>query len=419
MENRIKESINHPEQLEKLYRDDKKGFEKAFAAIYPEVAPNDIAYCWKTRLEYDHSKEDAPQTWKADLLFLVIASVTAGLLIKLPQLLGFSAEESLFYEKNAGLIVFFGLSFFAFLTKGAFNPKQLIVVIAVFILSAVYINLLPSHSYSHSVTLAYIHLPLMIWCLYGLVFTDFDMKDKDKRMDYLKYNGDLAILVALIAITGGILTGVTIGLFSAIEMNIEQFYVDYIVLWGAVSAPIVATWIIRNYPSVAGKIAPVIAVIFSPLVLITLVIYLVSIMITGKDPYNDRDFLIVFNLMLLGVMAIIVFSISEISVQKRQRFNEITLLALTAITLIIDLVALSAIVYRLGEYGFTPNRTAVLGSNLLIFGNLVLIMVDLFRVNFSGKEVKKVELTISGYLPVYALWTIFVVFGIPILFGLK
>jgi hypothetical protein len=71
--------------------------------------------------------------------------------------------------------------------------------------------------------------------------------------------------------------------------------------------------------------------------------------------------------MLIGVMGIIVFSISETSINRRQKFNELVLFILSIITLIIDLVALSAIFYRLSEYGVTPNRLAVLGSNILIF----------------------------------------------------
>jgi len=95
------------------------------------------------------------------------------------------------------------------------------------------------------------------------------------------------------------------------------------------------------------------------------------------------------------------------------------LFGLSIITLLVDLVALSAIVYRLGEYGFTPNRTAVLGSNLLIFGHLVLIMIDLFKVTFKGGQFDGVERTIARYLPVYTVWTIVVTFGFPFLFGMK
>ena len=419
MKDKIKENIDNPLQLEKIYTADKKGFEKAFFEIYQEIAEHKISEFWKIRLEFNNTKEDLFKTGKKDILFLIITCAIAAFLIEIPHLLNFNPEDFLFYAKNAGLIVFAGLSIYAFLTKDSIRTRHIVIAVSVFIATAVYINLLPSNRDSNSINLAYIHLPLMIWCLYGLIFIGFDTKDKIRRMDYIKYNGDLAILFALIAIAGGILTAVTIGLFSAIGLNIEQFYVDYIVVPGAVSAPVVATFIIRNYPFVTNKIAPIIANIFSPLVLVTLVVYLVSIIFTGKDPYNDRDFLIVFNLMLLGVMGIVVFSISETSLNKKQRFTEMILFALTIITLIIDLIAISAILYRLGEFGFTPNRVAVLGSNVLIFVNLVFIMIDLFRANFRNKEIRQVELTIANYLPVYALWTIFVVFGMPIIFGLK
>lgn len=419
MQTEIRENIGNPKQLEELYRSDKKGFQNAFTLLYPEISGYEMADFWKARLEYGDKKEDAVLIRKSDIFFLAISCAIAGLLIKLPEIFGFDAEASLFYQKNAGLIVLFALSLFAFLNRKSLNLKQVLISFTVFNLSAVYINLIPSGCERDSVVLAYIHLPLLIWCLYGLIFIDFDTKDTIKRMDYLKYNGDLAILLPLIAIAGGILTGVTIGLFSAIDLNIERLYFEFVVILGAVSAPVVATWIIRTYPSVAGKIAPVIANIFSPLVLITLIVYLISIIITGKDPYNDRDFLIVFNLLLVGVMAIIVFSVSELSDRNGHRFIILTLFALVIVTLITDIVALSAIIYRLGEYGFTPNRTVVLGSNLLIFGNLLLILIDLYRVSFTAKEVKKIEMTLAGYLPIYALWTIFVVFGIPLIFGFR
>lgn len=150
-----------------------------------------------------------------------------------------------------------------------------------------------------------------------------------------------------------------------------------------------------------------------------LVVYLVSIIVTGENPYTDSDFLILFNIILLEVMAIIVFSVFGISANEKRRFEELTLLVLSILALIVDLVALSAIVYRLGEFGFTPNRTAVLGSNLLIFGNLMLIAIDLFKVCIKGDEIKRVENTIAKYLPVYMIWTVLVTFGFPLIFGVK
>ncbi|HBL73494.1 MAG TPA: DUF4153 domain-containing protein [Bacteroidales bacterium] len=354
-----------------------------------------------------------------DILFLIVACLITGFLIKLPQVVGFLPQEFQFYQKDAGLILFLGLSTYVFLTNKHLVMKHLFISLAVFAVSAVYINLLPTVKESHSISLAYIHLPLLLWCLYGLIFIDFNTKDLTRRMDYLKYNGDIAILSAIILIAGAMLTAVTLGLFSAIDMNIETFYGDYVVVLGLVSAPIVATYIIKTYPAVTQKIAPIIANLFTPLVVITLVIFLISMVVTGKDPYNDRDFLLVFNLLLLGVMALIVFSVTETTLSKPKRFNVWMLFGLSIITLLVDLVALSAIVYRLGEYGFTPNRTAVLGSNLLIFGHLVLIMIDLFKVTFKGGQFDGVERTIARYLPVYTVWTIVVTFGFPFLFGMK
>ena len=419
METEIRENIDNPQQLERLYKSDKKSFEKAFFAIYPGISGDKMAAFWKARLEYDKQDDSRIKISKTDIMLLILACLVTGFLIEIPRLFSLGISEELFYLKNAGLIVLMGLSLYSFLTASRVNARQLVISALVFIISAVYINLLPPNIESHTIILASIHLPLLLWCLYGLIFIDFNIKDRTKRIEYIKYNGNLVVLAAIIMIAGGILTGVTIGLFSAIDLDIRPFYFEYIVLVGLVSVPIVATYVVKNFPSVTNKIAPIIAGIFSPLVLITLVIYLVSIVITGKDPYNDRDFLIVFNLMLLGVMAIIVFSVSESSTNRKQRFNQFTLFLLTAVTLIVDLVALSAIMYRLGEFGFTPNRTAVLGSNLLIFVHLVWIMIDFYKVNFNGNDIKSVELNISRYLPVYALWTVFVVFVLPLMFGFK
>ncbi len=415
----IKESIGNPVEMEKIYRADKKLFEKEFQEVYPEISDNKISAYWKARLDFDNLKLSSVRVGMNDIMFLIIACLLAGLLIEIPNIFSLKLNTDFFYAKNAALIAFLGLSTYAFLIKEKLNIRHILITLSVFILSAIYVNFLPNDNDSHSIKLIYIHLPLMLWCLYGLIFIDFNRFDKSIRVDYLKHNGDLAILIAVLIIAGGILTLVTFQLFSVIDVNIEKFYSNYVVILGLVSVPILATFITRIYPKIASKIAPVIANIFSPLVLITLVIYLITIAATGKDPYNDRDFLLVFNLMLLGVMGIIVFSISEASTGKRQRFSEMTLFILSIVTLIIDLIALSAIIYRIGEFGFTPNKTAVLGSNLLIFINLLLITIDLFKVNFKSKEIGKVEKTIADYLLVYALWTVFMVFILPIIFGFK
>lgn len=417
MHNKIKENIEHPEQLEKLYRDDKKAFKSAFNEIFSEISTYSISDFWNIRLNYDETKSKSSQPFK-NILFLLLSCMVACFSIKIPAIFGFENETS-FYAKNASLIVFFGISLFLFLTKDKFNFKHILISLGVFVASAVYINFISYDSSSHSLNLVYIHLPLLLWCLYGLIFIDFDLKDYQKRIDFIKYNGDLVIWCALILLAGCLLTGLTLGLFYAIDIQIQDMYLEYIVMWGLVSTPIVATFIIKKQTALMNKIAPILAKIFSPLVLITLTIYLISILFFGKDPYNDRDFLLIFNFMLLGVMVIIIYSITEIFDQKHQLFNKWTLLLLTFLSLIINIVALSAIIYRLSEFGFSPNKIAVFGSNLLIFVHLILILIQFIKVIFKHKNMNSIEKTIAFYLPVYAAWFVFMVFVLPFIFGWK
>jgi len=416
---KIKENISNPEELEKLYRYDRKSFESGFEKIYTEVESSDLAKFWKIRLDSEKTPDKVMRRSPSDIIIIIAACILTGFLIKIPDIFDIKLTDFLFYEKNAGIIVFFGLTLYAIWFNRIFSRKKLFITLLLFLIPVIYINLLPSVCDSSSVNLVYIHLPLLMWCVYGLVYTDFVIKNKTNSIEYIRHNGDLAIMLALIMIAGGILTGITIGLFSAIGINIEIFYRENIAIVGLVSAPIVATYILKNHTTITNKIAPIIANIFSPLVLVTLIIYLSAIAITGKDPYNDRNFLLIFNIMLLGVMGIILFSVSETSIKSKQKFNEIILFILSIVALIIDLIALSAIFYRLGEYGISPNRLAVLGSNILIFGNLVLIMIDLYKISFRKSEIGKVGMTISNYLPVYLIWIFIVVFGFPLLFGMR
>lgn len=414
----IKEHINNPEELEQLFRNDRNAFESGFEEVYSEIEKSELSKFWKIRLDYNKLPDRIKKSNLSDILKLVSVCLITGFLIKIPDFFSVGLAE-IFYMKNAGIIVFSGLTLYTVWANKIFELKRLLPVLVAFLILTLYVNLLPSVTDSDSINLVYIHLPLLMWSIFGLVYIDFNLTDKLKRIEFLRYNGDLAILMAIMVIAGGILTGITIGLFETIGIKIENFYMKNVVIIGAVSVPIVATYITKNYTVLTNKIAPVIANIFSPLVLLTAVIFLVALAISGKDPYSDRNFLLMFNLMLLGVMAVIVFSISETSAGKKQKFNELVLFVLSITTVIIDLIALSAIFYRLGAFGITPNRLAVLGSNILILGNLVLIIIDLYKVNFRKALIGEVELTIAKYLPVYLIWIIFVVIGFPLIFGMK
>jgi NADH:ubiquinone oxidoreductase subunit K len=121
---------------------------------------------------------------------------------------------------------------------------------------------------------------------------------------------------------------------------------------------------------------------------------------------------------LIAVMAIIFFSISENANQK-SRPEVLLLLVLSIVTVVANGVALSAILFRIAQWGFSPNRTAVFGANVLILVHLLLVTVNLFGVVIKKADIQTVGKTIAQYLPVYFVWCTVVTFIFPFLFGLK
>jgi hypothetical protein len=414
MKNEIIKLMNDPGQLEKLYRTNKAHFKREFATLYPELKGNSLADFWNERLNYE--TDEISWGTGRELLFVAIACLVAGVIAKLPAIL--TIDEEFFYSRNIGFIIFPVLSAY-FAWKNKLSAGKIAVIAAVTLVGLVFINSLPDIRESDTLILSCIHLALFLWSILGFAFVGETTNTGEKRLGYLKYNGDLVVMTTLIVIAGGIMTGVTIGLFSLIGFDIREFYFENIVFFGLPAAPIFGTYLTQTNPQLVGKVSPVIARIFSPLVLVMLVIYLVAMVYSGKDPYNDREFLLIFNGLLIGVMAIIFFSVAETSKTSKSQPEILILLLLSFVTVIVNGIALSAIVFRISEWGFTPNRTAVLGGNVLILINLLLVTWQLFKVLTKKTDSSEVGKTISLYLPIYMLWTIVVTFLFPLIFGFK
>src|SRR5215213_11795903 len=101
MENDILINIDNPRQLEKLYRQNKSGFKQQFNIIYPQLKENKIADFWNERLNYE--TEDMYWGTARDIVFVIIASILAGIIAKLPAI--FNLDEEPFYQRNLGFIV--------------------------------------------------------------------------------------------------------------------------------------------------------------------------------------------------------------------------------------------------------------------------------------------------------------------------
>lgn len=414
MKEEIINNLDNPRQLEKLYRDNKATFKREFNLVFPDIQESPTAQIWNERLNFEN--EEISWGTSNELTFVIVASLIAGLIAKIPEFTAIKAD--FFYPRNMAFIVFPLLTAY-FSWRQNIQPKKLLIISVAILVSVFYINFLPNNSKSDTLILACIHLPLFLWAILGFTFVGDNLKNYHKRLDFLRYNGDLVVMTTIILIAGILLTVVTLGLFTLIDVRMEEFYFQYIVVMGFAASPIVGTYLVQTNPQLVNKVSPVIAKVFTPLVLLTLVIYLLAVIGTGKDPYNDRDFLLIFNMLLIGVMAIILFSIAETSKNSESKIGTWLLLGLAIVTVIVNGIALSAILFRISEWGITPNRLAVLGGNILILTNLLFVTYRLFKTIKDSNEKDNIEKSIATFLPIYSIWTIIVTFIFPIIFSFK
>jgi hypothetical protein len=84
--------------------------------------------------------------------------------------------------------------------------------------------------------------------------------------------------------------------------------------------------------------------------------------------------------------------------------------------LLADAVALWAIAARISEFGFSPNRVAALGENVILLVNLLWSAVLYLRFLRGRGSFSSLEKWQTDYLPVYVAWAAMVVILFPPLF---
>jgi hypothetical protein len=408
----IIENMANPHELERMFRKDPNNFKKSFSQAWEQNPDSPVLAVWYERLHFNESANpEKAAFFQRGFWFMGILAILAGICTRV--IFHFVEQEAIAPINLAFGVLPFIAGYFIYNNKP--TKKVLSTITLLFLLSVVYLNILPLEE-KDSIILAYLHLPIFLWGLIGLAFTGNEFGIGHNRLAYLKYNLEFGILYACMAVSGMLLFALTMQLFSFVGLDIEDFYFRNVVLFGAAALSIVATYLVQMNLKLAKNITPYLAKIFSPLVLVTLIVYLITVIWVGKNPFLDRNFLLAFNGILLGVLAVTIFAITESGTNVKKNVFDYVNVALIALALIIDSVALSAIVFRLSSYGITPNRIAVLGVNILIWANLVWIMLSYFRFLQNKTGPSAIQNAITKYLPVYALWAAIVTFTFPILF---
>jgi hypothetical protein len=147
------------------------------------------------------------------------------------------------------------------------------------------------------------------------------------------------------------------------------------------------------------------------------VTFLATVVLTGRGVEVERNVLIAFDLLLVVVLGLLLYSVSARDPQSPPGTFDVVQVVLVASALLADAVALWAIAARISEFGFSPNRVAALGENVILLVNLTWSAVRYIRFLRGRGPFTDLERWQTDYLPVYAAWAAIVVIVFPPLFG--
>jgi hypothetical protein len=354
---------------------------------------------------------------RRDLLAMIICAAGAAVSIKLPELFGLAIDkDAAFYGPNAGLLVLPWLAAFLLWRRRA-GTALIGAVLAFFVVGAIAANAFPLAADSQSVLLTGIHLPIALWFVVGLSYVADDLRTPRRRMDFIRFTGEWFVYYVLIALGGAVLTGFLAGTFQAIGITPDAFISQWLVPCGAAAAVVVAGWLVEAKQSVVENIAPVLTRLFTPLFTAALLAFLVAVVVTTAGIDIERETLILFDLLLVVVLALLLYSISARDPLAPPGPFDRLQLALVLSALAIDVLVLVEITGRITEYGTTPNKAAALGENVILLANLAWSAWLLFGLVRRRTPFAALERWQTGYLPVYAVWAWLVVLVFPPLFG--
>jgi hypothetical protein len=265
--------------------------------------------------------------------------------------------------------------------------------------------------------LSALHLPIALWLVVGIAYAGGRWGQAGGRMDFIRFSGELFIYYVLIALGGGVLAGFTGLIFRAIGVDIEPFFEQWLLPCGVMGAVVVASWLVEAKQSVIENMAPVLTRLFTPLFAVMLVIFLATQLWTGRGIDVRRDVLIAFDLLLVVVLGLLLYSVSARDHRAPPGVFDVLQVVLLVSALLADALALWAIAARISEFGFSPNRVAALGENAILLVNLAWSTVLYVRFLRGRGPFASLERWQTDYLPVYAGWAAIVLIVFPPLFG--
>jgi hypothetical protein len=390
-------------------------------AIASEFAREHSERLWKQLIVAPESVDAAGGETRREMIVVFALAIAAALLFKLPELFGLDpmGDDAGFYARNATLFVLPLLAGY-FVWKREVGAVTWAPLAGAFAGALLVANVFPFAGRSDTEILLAIHLPIALWLLVvGVAYAGGRWRDGAARMNYVRFSGELFIYYVLIALGGVVLVAFTLGMFRAIGVDAEWVAQRWLIPCGALGAVIVGSWLVEAKQGVIENMAPVLTRLFTPLFAVMLLLFLVTMAWSGRGIQIERNILIAFDLLLVLVLGLLLYSVSARDPYTQRDTFDYLLVALVISALIADGFALAAIAARITELGSTPNRMAALGMNVVLLVNLGWSAWLYLRFLLGRGSFSAVERWQTSYLPVYGAWAAFVAIVFPLVFGFR
>lgn len=283
--------------------------------------------------------------------------------------------------------------------------------------------------YSQFYYIKYIFSVIIFFIIIALSYNGFQVLNSKTISEFFTFSADISIFAALI--TGVVST--VFGIFIAIVLYLiqdiiqsldEKVIIKLIVLSISFLSSIFPFLVYIVYKKMKTNISIYLSRILMPFSLLFIFILLILLLMPDIRPYDNRVTFILYNIML----AVIVLNMFFVRVDyKSSIFTKALYIVLPIVAILFDILVLTSSLYRLAEYGITPNKITLVGTNLVMLGNLVFItffniksILNIFKNNEDIKDIKNITIGDTKnvlYIYVYAAWAFIVCFIMPLFYN--
>ncbi len=425
-----------PQRLERLYHmalEEGKAsdFRTAILRRFEEAPGDPLIQAWFYRLQPEEETSEMPRrsvNWLLAVPFSILTGLLFWALSDVEQtLVGGLVPQLLFWWSPIA-----AMGALVFLAMAGKSGLARAVALGLGLLSAAaYAVLLGPGQEPHWVTEQYlivaaIHIPLLAWAGIG-IFTLGWKSSVAERIAFLIKSVEVMITAGLYLIFGMVFGGITIGMFAALSIELDEIWLRLIAAGGAGLLPVLAVASVydpglkpseQDFSQGLSRFIATMMRLLLPLTLGVLVIYILVIPFNFLEPFENRDVLIVFNLMLFGIMGLLLGATpirsGEVS-SRLDRWLRAGTLAVAILAGLVSIYAFSAVIYRTIDGGLTINRLAIIGWN----GINITVLVALVYAQLKGgteRWIAASHAVFSRAAPAYLFWGLVLVFAVPLLF---